>query len=379
MPIILGSTIGVGVVIAAIIGGILFVRKRQRDESMRLKLGLDGELSSEFGSDNEAEDADLDFSAKSTAFGARASMFMGRSALFSRTHKSTAGGRHGSVSMPDGSPVSYLPTPSYAPGDRRGGARFSDKYTGAGGDIGAGPSNFNPMYGVRGSGGGAAEGGISHNEIELHEDNYSLSRMSSKMPYGMPLLPRPAPAVTASPGRSIGQVAAELGLMSPAGNIATDMLEYNPELVPENASAFVNPLAMLDDSDNSDDEDVAAAARGGGGGGGSLARVSRGTAAMRMPQPTRRTLAAAVEAAAQLGEIEDGTPTESLASRRQRGGLMAESPMTWASESLPPVRHDTLTSPQGHAPVGTLMIPTYASSQAFSPQGGDPRYPGQRQ
>lgn len=98
-----------------------------------------------------------------------------------------------------------------------------------------------------------------------------------------------------------------------------------------------------------------------------------------MPAPSRRTLAAAVEAAAQLGEIEDGTPTESLASRRQRGSMMAEPSMTWASESLPPVRHEALMSPRGQGGPGTLMIPTYASSQAFSPQGGDPRYPGQRQ
>ena len=150
-------------------------------------------------------------------------------------------------------------------------------------------------------------------EIELHEDNYQLARMSTKMmsaggaagsgsaagsPAGMtagrksPSLPRPAAAVT---GRSVAQVAAELGLESPSGAAGHSVTwgagaagapppapvlagaaaaaaaaahgagadvygaYENPELVPDNASAFINPLAMMAGESSSSDDDAAVA------------------------------------------------------------------------------------------------------------------------
>eukprot|EP00198_Chlamydomonas_reinhardtii_P005268 XP_001694604.1 predicted protein [Chlamydomonas reinhardtii] len=362
MPVIVGVSVGTTVLVLAILGGVLYMRKRQRDEAMRRKLqhkyssGMEGgedELVDTEDEDLDPEDDyELDFSGKSNATAAfgglgRNSIFAGRSVLFSRSHRSTVGGRSltalgggggyyqggmgGSMIVPPGGGYvggGYMGggygTSIYASATgaammgmgvaRRGGMqseiqpsymigsggsvvggeyrtpgarRFSTKYERR--DT-AGPGHSQPMspgggaygqpmspgggayglpmspggagYGQPMSPGGAAYGhapygrnsiaasyslaftgrdsaAISHlhpqPEIELHEDNYQLARMSTKMmsaggaagsgsaagsPAGMtagrksPSLPRPAAAVT---GRSVAQVAAELGLESPSG------------------------------------------------------------------------------------------------------------------------------------------------------------------
>ncbi|KAG2432619.1 hypothetical protein HXX76_008959 [Chlamydomonas incerta] len=404
LPVIIGVSVGTGVLVLAILGGVLYARKRQRDEAIRRKLqhkysgGMEGGEDELVTSDEEdydpEDDYELDFSGKSNATAAfgglgRNSIFTGRSALFSRSHRSTVGGRSltalgggggggyypgggmgGSMIVPPGGGYvgGGFGTGTYASatgaammgmgGAYRGGIQSEIQpsfMVGSGGsmvgvDRPTGARRFVEKYERRDTGGhghgtplspgGAAYGNaaygmtsatasyslaftgrdsaaISHlhpqPEIELHEDNYQLARMSAKMTSGggaggsgsaaaspagvagrkSPSLPRPAAAVT---GRSAAQVAAELGLESPAGAAAAGHsvtrgagaagapppapllagaaaaaaaahgagadvygAYENPELVPDNASAFINPLAMMAGESSSSDDDAAVA------------------------------------------------------------------------------------------------------------------------
>ncbi|KAG2487825.1 hypothetical protein HYH03_013542 [Edaphochlamys debaryana] len=370
LPIVIGVSVGTGVLVLAIIGGVLYTRKRQREEALRRKLnrkyagGFDDD-ESVITSDEEDPD-ELDFSGKSHyaaayqsgAFGAVRSMFMGRSALFSRAPRGAgsmamaarhahAGPGFASVTQVGGHYAASEAAPSMSMGqgwhdhDRISQARYADKYASGGvpmtptspaiGSVRAGPAaglpyasgsyNMSASYSMAFTGRGSAN--IPANapprseivsaalvEIETHEDQYQLARMSGKLTKKQqataaasgasrtsvlsprtttpqvarvtpksPSLPRPMPAVTPQPGVTTAQIAEQLGMVesaagSPAGygsgsldpalaaqreisQVQAAMMAGPPaDMLPENASAFINPLAMMGGAVMDEDSDV---------------------------------------------------------------------------------------------------------------------------
>ncbi|PNH10098.1 hypothetical protein TSOC_003206 [Tetrabaena socialis] len=325
LPVIVGVSVGTAAVILAILGSVFYIRKRRLEESVRRKMQrrFSGAVVADSPGSTDTEDADeLDFSGRSvTALGRRASVFMGGSALFSRTPRSTMA-RHASGLMSEQSPSFLMAQAPYEqhPGERlrqQGAVRFADKYNdpqhgGEGSSVRAGatPSSTRggATYGSAGSaalrassgdsmaftGHGSAE--IVSAEVDLREDStgqplrYQLARMSAKMadfrsPRSPPL-PAPAAAVTFSPGRTMAQMASDLGFDRPWESPTTAESHaslamgaqgsmFNAEMVPESASAFINPLAMMDEDDglqssegDSSGEEYQQISGGGGGTGG---------------------------------------------------------------------------------------------------------------
>ncbi|KXZ49983.1 hypothetical protein GPECTOR_18g139 [Gonium pectorale] len=461
LPLVIGVSVGSGVLILALLGGFIYIRKRWRDAALHRKYS-DGGL--DYGEEplttDDESSYELDFGGHSTtvfggpvaaAAAARGSVLFNRaSMLFGRTpHSERPGGMAGATShradasmfsmSPEATspssamfPGGWMPlTPQPNPGQAlraQGIPRFSDKYcqgsppaaAGSGGAVAGG-------YGVRGAGAagpagfmsyhtnlgsyttaapsdghphtGPISGVVSGSQVEVTEDtHYHLSRLSSKLSQGFyagaggaggapsifssppglhgrsALLPRPGSIITPAAGRSGGAADMSFGpsmFFNGPGGAAAALDLYDPEGLPEDANAFINPLAMLVDS-SEDDSSVAGeyisrtaalSSRGGGPSPGGYAAAAgfAGGAGSGLPRSgsSGRPGAAARAQAVQLARQPIGaTHGEGEPSFKQMPAMEAAAARAVAEHQAAAA---AAADPSG-AGVSTLVIPTLSSS-----------------